>query len=88
MCISFSFLSTLYVVVASLALNFEHKFFFLEVRLMPLQVICEKCGFVLYEGEELKPPYEIIESHNGKCPGCSKRLSSVPKILEIRRLVE
>jgi len=76
------------IVVASLALNSEHKFFSFEVRLMPLQVICEECGSILYEGEELKPPYEIIESHNGKCPGCSKRLFSVPKILEIRKLVD
>ncbi|MCW4016677.1 MAG: hypothetical protein NWF06_09935 [Candidatus Bathyarchaeota archaeon] len=51
---------------------------------MPQQVICEKCGFVLYEGTELKPPDEIIQTHDGKCPKCSKKISFVPKKVEVR----
>ncbi|MEJ2241355.1 MAG: hypothetical protein P8Y18_04350 [Candidatus Bathyarchaeota archaeon] len=39
---------------------------------MPQKVICEKCGFVLYEGSELKPPDEIIQNHDGKCSKCGK----------------
>jgi hypothetical protein len=51
---------------------------------MPQQVICEKCGFVLYEGMELKPPDEIIQTHDGKCPKCDKKISFVPIKVEVR----
>ncbi|MDH5450241.1 MAG: hypothetical protein OEX77_04965 [Candidatus Bathyarchaeota archaeon] len=55
---------------------------------MPLRVRCERCGAVLYEGTDLKPPYEIIESHNGKCPGCRKKLSHIPITVKIRSVGE
>ena len=55
---------------------------------MPLQVRCERCGAVLYEGTNVKPPYEIIESHNGKCPGCRKKLSHIPITVKIRSIGE
>ncbi|MCW4034337.1 MAG: endonuclease Q family protein [Candidatus Bathyarchaeota archaeon] len=51
---------------------------------MPQQVICEKCGFILYEGNELKPPDEIIQTHDGKCPKCGKKISFVPKKVEVK----
>jgi DNA-directed RNA polymerase subunit RPC12/RpoP len=50
---------------------------------LPQLVICEKCGFILYEGSELKPPDEIIQTHDGKCPKCSKKISFVPKKVEV-----
>lgn len=51
---------------------------------MPLQVTCQDCGTVLYAGAELKPPYEIIEIFNGKCPNCGKKLSHIPMQVEIK----
>jgi hypothetical protein len=50
---------------------------------VPQKVICEKCGFVLYEGTELKPPDEIIQTHEGKCPECGKEISFIPKKVEV-----
>ena len=51
---------------------------------MPQLVTCRKCGAVLYEGGELKAPYEIIESCDGKCPNCRRRLSEIPKCFEVK----
>jgi len=51
---------------------------------VPQKVICEKCGFILYEGSDLKPPDEIIQTHDGKCPKCGKKISFVPKKVEVR----
>jgi len=51
---------------------------------LPQQVICEKCGFILYEGSDLKPPDEIIQTHEGKCPKCGKKISFVPKKVEVK----
>jgi DNA-directed RNA polymerase subunit RPC12/RpoP len=51
---------------------------------LPQKVICEKCSFVLYEGTELKPPDEIIQTHDGKCPNCGKKISFIPKKVEVK----
>jgi DNA-directed RNA polymerase subunit RPC12/RpoP len=53
-------------------------------EILPQKVICEKCGTVLYEGVELKPPDEIIQMHEGKCPKCGKKISFVPKKVEVK----
>jgi len=50
---------------------------------MPLRVICQKCKSVLYDGKDLKPPYEIIQDYNGRCPNCGKKLSQMPIDFEI-----
>jgi DNA-directed RNA polymerase subunit RPC12/RpoP len=50
---------------------------------VPQKVICEKCGFVLYEGTELKPPDEIIQTNDGKCPKCRKKISFIPKKVDV-----
>jgi DNA-directed RNA polymerase subunit RPC12/RpoP len=50
---------------------------------VPQKVICEKCGFVLYEGSELKPPDEIIQTNDGKCPKCGKKISFIPKKVDV-----
>jgi hypothetical protein len=52
--------------------------------MMPQKVVCHKCGFVLYEGLELKPPDEILQSLDGKCPECGKKLSYIPKNVEVK----
>ncbi len=51
---------------------------------LPQQVICEKCGAVLYEGTELKPPDEIIQMHDGKCPKCGNKIGFVPTKVDVR----
>jgi len=55
---------------------------------VPQKVICEKCGFVLYEGTDLKPPDEIIQTHEGKCPECGKEISFIPKKVEVTAATE
>jgi rubredoxin len=45
---------------------------------MPQRVSCQGCGHVLYEGPDLRPPDEILQEHEGKCPNCGKKLSFVP----------
>jgi len=50
---------------------------------MPQQIICDKCGAVLYEGRELKAPEEVIQENSGECPKCGKRLSFFPEKVNI-----
>jgi len=51
---------------------------------LPQKVNCDKCGAVLYEGEELKSPEEIIQMHNGRCPKCGRELSLTPIKVEVK----
>ncbi|MFA5571946.1 MAG: hypothetical protein GX799_01920 [Crenarchaeota archaeon] len=51
---------------------------------MPERVICHDCKHVLYEGSELKPPDEIIQSYSGKCPKCGRKLSLLPLGVEVK----
>lgn len=55
---------------------------------LPQAIRCGKCRSILYEGMELKSPFEIIELYEGKCPKCSKRLSSVPIEVKVTRISE
>ncbi|MEM1659759.1 MAG: hypothetical protein QXR17_01225 [Candidatus Bathyarchaeia archaeon] len=50
---------------------------------MPQRVFCHECGHLLYEGEELKLPDEILQQYNGKCPKCSRKLSYIPIKVDI-----
>jgi len=52
---------------------------------MPQRIICKECGYVLYEGLELKTPDEILQLHNERCPKCGKKLSLTPVMVEISR---
>jgi DNA-directed RNA polymerase subunit RPC12/RpoP len=48
-------------------------------------VFCHKCGATLYESiENLKTPDEIIQSCEGKCPTCGKKLAYIPITIEIK----
>jgi hypothetical protein len=58
------------------------------ITFMPQKVFCQKCDFVLYEGAELKPPDEIIQKYNGKCPKCGKKLSLIPIDVEVKPAFE
>jgi len=51
---------------------------------LPQRVNCDGCGAVLYEGEDLKSPEEILQMHNGKCPNCGRTLSLTPKKIEVK----
>jgi hypothetical protein len=51
---------------------------------MPQRVTCQGCGHVLYDGAELKPPDEILQRYDGKCPKCSKKLSLLPIDVEVK----
>jgi len=46
-------------------------------------VICSGCGAVLYEGEELIPPDEVIHRYDGRCPSCGRKLSITPVSVEV-----
>lgn len=50
---------------------------------MALTVYCDECGAVLYEGEELKPPYEIVKGLEGRCPSCRRKLSVSPLSFDV-----
>jgi DNA-directed RNA polymerase subunit RPC12/RpoP len=52
---------------------------------MPQLIICEQCGATLYNGLDLKPPDEILQEHDGKCPKCGKKLSFTPKNIEVKQ---
>ena len=51
---------------------------------MPQKVSCNGCGNVLYEGNELKAPDEIISAYDGKCNKCGKELSLYPINIEVK----
>ena len=41
---------------------------------MPQKVVCNKCGEVLYDGEILRAPKDIIKKFESCCPKCKKDL--------------
>jgi predicted nucleic-acid-binding Zn-ribbon protein len=41
---------------------------------MPQKVSCSKCGFVLYEDEELMQPVEVLRKFEFQCPRCGSTL--------------
>jgi hypothetical protein len=57
--------------------------------MVPQLVICHKCRAVLYESaEELKSTDEIIQGYDGRCPACGKKLSYIPKKVEVNPVDE
>jgi ribosomal protein S27AE len=51
---------------------------------LPEIVVCGKCGYILYNGADLKPPSEILQLFNEKCPECGEKLSSSPLNFEVK----
>ena len=51
---------------------------------MPQKIICGSCGEVLYDGNDLKPPEELIQQLKGVCPSCGKKLAFDPAKVDIR----
>jgi DNA-directed RNA polymerase subunit RPC12/RpoP len=55
---------------------------------MPQQVLCDGCGEILYQGDDLKSPEEIYQMYNGVCPKCGRKLLLIPqkvKVLPVRK---
>lgn len=42
---------------------------------MPQRVICSECDHVLYEGDILKSPQDILKKFDGRCPKCGRKLN-------------
>jgi len=41
---------------------------------VPQRVVCKACGEVLYEGDLLRSPQDVIKKFEGKCPKCGNDL--------------
>lgn len=41
---------------------------------MPQKIVCKKCEEVLYEGDLLKSPQDLIKKLEGICPNCGSEL--------------
>jgi phage FluMu protein Com len=41
---------------------------------MPQKINCSNCGKMLYEGEILKSPQDVIKKFDGTCPNCKIKL--------------
>ena len=55
-----------------------------ESSTVPQRIVCQGCGYVLYDGAELKPPDEILHQYDGKCPKCGKRLALIPIDVDVK----
>jgi len=56
----------------------------MESNVMPQRVLCQQCGHILYEDDDLKTPDEILHQHNGQCPKCGKKLALIPLDVEVK----
>jgi len=54
-----------------------------EVGNLPQITNCHKCGYVLYQGEDLKSPEEILQANEGMCPKCGAKLSLAPLSIDV-----
>lgn len=41
---------------------------------MPQKVTCSECNYLLYEGDILRSPQDIIKKYDGRCPKCNRKL--------------
>jgi Zn finger protein HypA/HybF involved in hydrogenase expression len=48
----------------------------IEVNSLPLTVTCAECNQILYEGNILKSPQDIIKKLDGRCPKCKRKLKA------------
>jgi len=51
---------------------------------VPQRVICKECGEILYEGDLLRSPLDVIKKFEGKCPKCGKDLGFEGESVEVR----
>ena len=50
---------------------------------MPLKIVCSSCGFVFYEGKELKSVYDVLKAWGFRCPCCLSKLDLSIKQYEL-----
>ncbi len=50
---------------------------------MPQRVVCSECSNLLYEGDILKSPQDIVKKFDGRCTSCRRKLSFSTKNLSI-----
>jgi len=69
---------------------FEDEVYKLSISLLwqrglrlPQKIVCSACKEVLYEGELLKSPQDVIKKFEGKCPKCKKDLKFKMESVEI-----
>ncbi len=43
--------------------------------------MCSECSNILYEGDILKSPQDIVKKFDGRCPSCGRKLSFSTKNL-------
>jgi hypothetical protein len=43
---------------------------------MPQRTWCSRCDYLLYEGDFLRSPGDIVKKFDGNCPLCNKKLAS------------
>ncbi len=48
-----------------------------------LAIICGHCGYVLYEGNELKTLTEVVREYANVCPKCKKALKPITQSVRI-----
>jgi len=56
---------------------------YIGVRL-PQRIVCSGCKEILYEGDLLKSPQDIIKKYEGKCPHCKKALKFTTEGVDVR----
>jgi len=52
---------------------------------VPQEIICSSCDYLLYEGDILKSPQDIIKKYEGRCPRCNKKLDFSSTNVKITR---
>jgi hypothetical protein len=55
----------------------------LDGGVLPQKIVCKSCKEVLYEGELLKSPQDVIKKYEGKCPKCKKELKFSTEGVEV-----
>jgi len=53
---------------------------------LPQKIFCKNCGTILYSGEELESPINIIQKYNSLCPNCKKKLNFDPSNIRIHSI--
>jgi len=50
---------------------------------MPIRVICSKCGHVIYCGDDVIEPKDVVRNCRGRCPKCGKKLEEHPIKIDV-----
>jgi len=53
---------------------------------MPQKIVCSNCKFVLYYGDDLIYPEDVLKKYGYRCPQCGKSLKLDPEKIEVRKV--